>query len=403
MLITINISCENNRTHPIKLDISDWDNWIIVDSPCKKKYGKLFGDMTPCAQHIKTRAKIIQIRIIKKIGSEKTNKEKAIQKLKEIAVLSEESKIARKAIKEMLRFGEDAIDTLHSLLTIYDIEKQTYAAEAIEKLQEKKQIKIPKTTEYILKLIKANKTNDTLQKQNALNNIIKHNIYEAAPVVFFEIDEYNKNKQLYINAYLQLEPNALEKILQFLRTETHRQKEPAILLLEAIDPPESLDIACEIVNGFGIIESVAARIIKKKAKKTDIHKLIDILTQSNYTHSTDCACETIIKIYPTEAQNIFFEYIRNNPNMPDLKKRRIIEHISRNDRNRYEQNPLQVFDDFNPNEVELLEFLNGIQKNIHYEEQTKKKIIQAITDKLENDLPPHYDPFTTRYILERFT
>ncbi|GIW60454.1 MAG: hypothetical protein KatS3mg087_1520 [Patescibacteria group bacterium] len=189
--------------------------------------------------------------------------------------------------------------------------------------------------------------------------------------------------------------------MQKIQTGEYLQREPAILILEAIDPPNLLDIACETANGFGTTEKIAARIIQNKAKTTDINRLLDIITKANFTIPVNAACDTITKICPTNAQNIFFEYLETNQNIQDWKRRIIIGYIAESDVKRYNQNPLQVFDDFKPNEIELLEFLKGILKNKHYTEETKQQIIQTITEELEENLPPHYDPITVRQILEQ--
>ncbi|GIW60453.1 MAG: hypothetical protein KatS3mg087_1519 [Patescibacteria group bacterium] len=52
MRITITVPCGNNK-HPITLDISNWNKWVIADSPCIQQYGKLFGSMMPCAEYFK--------------------------------------------------------------------------------------------------------------------------------------------------------------------------------------------------------------------------------------------------------------------------------------------------------------------------------------------------------------
>ncbi len=254
--------------------------------------------------------------------------------------------------------------------------------------------------------MEASEQKNRLLIKNILHQIITDNIRDAAPTIFYYIsDNSNIERKLYINAFLQIEPNALEIATQLLHTGTYLQQETAMLVLEAIDPPNLFDTAIQVINGFGVTEAIAARIIKAKAKETDIDRLLDIITQADYTLPVDSICETIIQICPTKAQNIFFEYfesIKNNPNMKDWKRRKIIKYISKSDKERYKQNPLQFLKDFDPDESEILEFLEGIQSNIHHSDKTKQRIIQKIKEELEENLPFRYDPTTIRYILERF-
>ncbi len=143
MIISITVPCANDTSHPITLDIVGWDNWTILDSPCVQQYGKMFGLMQPCAEYAKNKTSDTYEKIIKAIGAERNKIHQAIQILHEIATFATSNFVVKKAIKEMFRFGEDAIPSLHSLLTTYDIFKQSWAAETIKKLNQKKQIKIP--------------------------------------------------------------------------------------------------------------------------------------------------------------------------------------------------------------------------------------------------------------------
>lgn len=402
MIITINIPC-GNTTHPATLEVKEYEKSVVIDSECAQKYGRFFGMMSPCANYVKNNQFETIKLIIKELAPNKRNNQETIQKLTELIELLDREYFIIRAIRQLARFEQNAIPALHKILTMYNIEKQQQAAKAIRKIQKRKQIQIPKETEYILILQDAIQRRDSRTIQKILETITTHQIYDAVPTIFMAIEEENKSKKALIEAYLQLETNPLEKALHFYKTGTDRHKEAALLILETIDPPELLNIALDAVNDFGALGIIASRIIKNKATKEHLDKLIETINKAEYTTTIECIGETIIKLYQTEAQQIFINYIKNNPNIQDWKKRRIIKYIAKSDTQRYKTNPTRVFQDFNPDIAELAEFLEGLQTNTFHSEKTIEKIIKTITIKLENDPPQDYDPFSIRYLLKRYT
>ncbi|GIW60450.1 MAG: hypothetical protein KatS3mg087_1516 [Patescibacteria group bacterium] len=403
MLITINISCENNRTHPIKLDISDWDNWIIVDSPCKKKYGKLFGDMTPCAQNVKSiyyhTRRSLKTDIVESITKRFKLNKKTIDRFKQFASIIQNDSdtlkfFIKSTIDKLLKFGEQANTTIIMLVQESNEYIQQLILDEISSQKRNKTLQISReidiTTELINELIEYTQSDDKnqhIEKIKQLLTIIKEEQIDiAAPIIFRKIEDDEPLNDEYIETILKLKRYNKDKYREYLHSKRLYLIEPSLLILEKINPPDIIEIAAKFVEDITTLKNIAVRIIRKEAKKQHAELLIKILKESEDPSVLHQTSKILSKIKTKEIINTLSQFIKQNPQTPETRKHIIYATLIRMQFKAYVNNPLKILEDFKPNAKEIKIILEAIRYNLWDKNGREQKIINAIVRQIKKHI-----------------
>jgi len=415
MVITFNINCWNNTVHPITVDISDWDNWTIIDSPCIQQYGKLFGAMTPCAQNIKSNYYYTKISlkesIITTIVEQFELTEKTIQTFKQFTTIIGQKdydtleSFIRQTIKRLSTFGESSIPIMQKLIqesTFYvrhTILSQIASQKNTFNFQLPREIDI--TTDFLNEACLKNQDSDTDKIKQLLKIIAEEQIRLAAPIIFSQIQENEPLKNEYIDTILKFEEYNIEKCMEYIQTKILNFVERALLVLEKINPPNIVEIAAPFADEAATIKKIVHRIIQNQARKQHIPTLIQILLTSE-SHITRVQISKILsKLHAKEITPTLLEYLQQNPQDQD-KKEIIYATIIRIHLRRYETNPLQILEDFKPNIKELKIILEALLHQLSDKRKAQEKIMSALIKEIKKENFPKQDEKTYIEIIRNF-
>jgi 3-methyladenine DNA glycosylase AlkD len=387
MLITINTICESNASHPITIDISDWDNWTIVDSPCIQQYGKMFGLMQPCAQNIKSNYYYAQTtlnnQIVKTIINEFKTKEQIINIFKQFSSIVEHDtttlkSFVKKAIKKILEIETEANTIIYTIIRESNSHIQNVILQEITALKQQKKIQLGKeidTTTQLIQYIESNHNNQHETKIKRLLSIIqKEQITIAAPIIFNKISEGEPLADEYIKTLIQLNKQIEDECRAYLQSQKNHLIEPALLILEKINPPDIVEIAVQFVDNLYTIRNVALRIINRQANEKHISLLLNTFKQSKDITTIYQITKTLRKFKTKEITDTFIQFIKENQKIDETCKHIVYATLISMNLQTYEDNPLKILEDFQPNAKEMTIILGAIQNNQWIPEEKTRSI-----------------------------
>ncbi|GIW60455.1 MAG: hypothetical protein KatS3mg087_1521 [Patescibacteria group bacterium] len=402
MRITITVPCGNNK-HPITLDISNWNKWVIADSPCIQQYGKLFGSMMPCAEYIQKRNIALEESLLSLLRRKQYRNQQTLQTLQHILETTHIASTLKKAIEIVAFFKKDGLPILAKIITNdINIHAEIYAAEAIIKMSKNKNISIPRKLKIISHIIHLRYYPNPIKLKEYLNIVVKEKIFEAVHAIIRHIENRGASNTICIDAILRLGTPDLETIKQYLHQDKTYLREAAILILEQAEPPDLMEIAFDAVFNADMSSAIASRIIQNKATREHHDKIIHILKQDRPEIPISRAIKTLTNIYGIEAKPILIQELRNNPNMSNWKKEKIYTAIIQIDQEHYKTHPIQILIDLQPRKEEIDLLIETLTYSIEIDTSTRNTIRDAIIQHLKENPIPEHDPDTIAKILSKF-